>query len=46
MRKCLIEERSKRGLTQKQVAERLNISEVYVRKIEKGARAIPAGTRC
>lgn len=31
MRKRLIEDRSKRELTQKQVAERLNISEGYVR---------------
>ncbi|MBU8787280.1 MULTISPECIES: helix-turn-helix transcriptional regulator [Bacillus] len=37
MRKRLIEERLKRRLTQKQVAERLNTSEIYVRKIERGA---------
>ncbi|MEC0623725.1 helix-turn-helix transcriptional regulator [Staphylococcus warneri] len=38
MRKRLIEERSKRGWTQKQVSERLGLSEIYVRKIEKGTR--------
>lgn len=38
MRKRLIEERSKRGWTQKQVSERLGLSEVYVRKIERGTR--------
>ncbi|WP_195257786.1 helix-turn-helix transcriptional regulator [Bacillus paralicheniformis] len=38
MRKRLIEERCKRGWTQKQVSERLGLSEVYVRKIERGTR--------
>ncbi|MBR8663489.1 helix-turn-helix transcriptional regulator [Bacillus paralicheniformis] len=38
MRKRLIEERFKRGWTQKQVSERLGLSEVYVRKIERGTR--------
>lgn len=38
MRKRLVDERLKRNLTQKQVAEILDISEVYVRKIEKGLR--------
>ncbi|WP_439022671.1 helix-turn-helix domain-containing protein [Bacillus thuringiensis] len=32
----LIHERKKRGLTQKEVARVLNLSEVYVRKLEKG----------
>nr|WP_093231546.1 helix-turn-helix transcriptional regulator [Thermoflavimicrobium dichotomicum] len=36
MRKRLVRERVKKGLTQKQVAEILGISEVFVRKIEKG----------
>jgi putative transcriptional regulator len=35
-RKQLIYERIKRNLTQKQVAQILGVSEVYVRKIEKG----------
>ncbi|MFS0766070.1 helix-turn-helix transcriptional regulator [Peribacillus phoenicis] len=38
MRKRLVNERKKRKLTQKQVAETLNISSIYVRKIEKGER--------
>lgn len=38
MRKRLVNERKKRKLTQKQVAEALEISSVYVRKIEKGER--------
>ncbi|EIJ79172.1 hypothetical protein PB1_16484 [Bacillus methanolicus PB1] len=38
MRQRLVQERLKRRLTQKQVAEILDISEVYVRKIEKGLR--------
>lgn len=38
MRDNLIKERNKLNLTQKQVAEKLGISEVYVRKIEKGLR--------
>jgi putative transcriptional regulator len=38
LRKRLVDERLKRKLTQKQVAEILDISEVYVRKIEKGLR--------
>lgn len=38
MRQRLVEERNSRDLTQKQVAEILGISEVYVRKIEKGLR--------
>ncbi len=36
IRKRLVQERNKRNWTQKQVAEVLGISEVYVRKIEKG----------
>jgi putative transcriptional regulator len=35
-RRKLIELRKQRSLTQRQVAEVLGISEVYVRKIEKG----------
>lgn len=35
-RETLIRERLRRNLTQKQVAKILGISEVYVRKIEKG----------
>jgi putative transcriptional regulator len=35
-RKILIDYRKKRNLTQKQVADALCISEVYVRKIENG----------
>jgi putative transcriptional regulator len=35
-RRKLIELRKQRNLTQRQVAETLGISEVYVRKIEKG----------
>jgi putative transcriptional regulator len=35
-RRKLIELRKQRSLTQRQVAEALGISEVYVRKIEKG----------
>lgn len=38
MRQKLVDERIKRNLTQKQVADILDISEVYVRKIEKGVR--------
>jgi len=38
LRQRLVDERNKRNLTQKQVAEILEISEVYVRKIEKGLR--------
>lgn len=38
MRERLILERQKNDWTQKQVAEKLQISEVYVRKIEKGER--------
>lgn len=38
MRKQLIDERIKKNLTQKQVADILGISEVFVRKIEKGIR--------
>lgn len=38
MRERLVDERLKRKLTQKQVAEKLDISEIYVRKIEKGLR--------
>ncbi|MBO1514303.1 helix-turn-helix transcriptional regulator [Metabacillus bambusae] len=38
MRQRLVDERLKRKFTQKQVAEMLDISEVYVRKIEKGLR--------
>ncbi|WP_133578589.1 helix-turn-helix transcriptional regulator [Aureibacillus halotolerans] len=37
MRRRLAHERYKRGWTQRSVAERLAISEVYVRKLEKGA---------
>jgi putative transcriptional regulator len=35
-RRKLIELRKQRNLTQRQLAEELGISEVYVRKIEKG----------
>lgn len=38
MRTRLVEERVKQSFTQKQVAEILEISVVYVRKIEKGQR--------
>ncbi|MFC0188201.1 helix-turn-helix transcriptional regulator [Fictibacillus aquaticus] len=38
MRKKLVNLRTSKDLTQKQVAEILEISEVYVRKIEKGER--------
>ncbi|MFD9627703.1 helix-turn-helix transcriptional regulator [Peribacillus muralis] len=38
MRNKLVNERKRRNLTQKQVAEALDISLVYVRKIEKGER--------
>jgi len=38
VRERLILERQKNDWTQKQVAEKLQISEVYVRKIEKGER--------
>jgi putative transcriptional regulator len=38
MRKKLIELRTTKKLTQKELAEILNISEVYVRKIEKSER--------
>ncbi|MBA4544481.1 helix-turn-helix transcriptional regulator [Thermoactinomyces daqus] len=36
MRKRLKEERKKRKLTQKELAKRLGISEVWVKKIENG----------
>ena len=38
MRERLIKERQSKGYTQKQIAEILGISEVFVRKIEKGLR--------
>ncbi|MDQ0176043.1 helix-turn-helix transcriptional regulator [Bacillus chungangensis] len=38
MRCRLVQERNTRGWTQKQVAEMLGVSEVYIRKIEKGHR--------
>lgn len=38
MREVLIKERQKKQLSQKQVAQLLNISAIYVRKIEKGDR--------
>jgi len=38
LRERLVKERRSKGLTQKQVAEIIGISEVYVRKIEKGLR--------
>ncbi len=38
MRQKLVNERIKHNLTQKQVAEKLGLSEVFVRKIEKGLR--------
>lgn len=38
-RERLVQERNERELTQKQVAESLGISEVFVRKIEKGVAA-------
>ncbi|MGD6993953.1 helix-turn-helix transcriptional regulator [Sutcliffiella horikoshii] len=38
LRERLVAERLKRNLTQKQVADMLSISEVYVRKIEKSQR--------
>lgn len=38
MRCRLVQERNSRGWTQKQVAEMLGVSEVHVRKIEKGHR--------
>jgi len=38
MRERLVQERTSKNLTQKQVAKQLGISEVYVRKIEKGER--------
>ncbi|NGP45392.1 helix-turn-helix transcriptional regulator [Bacillaceae bacterium SIJ1] len=36
MRQKLAHERYKRGWTQRVVAEKMDISEVYVRKLEKG----------
>lgn len=38
MRETLIKKRYEKQLTQKEVAEALNISTIYVRKIEKGDR--------
>lgn len=38
MRKRLINERTSRNLTQEELADELNISAVFVRKIEKGDR--------
>lgn len=38
MRERLVQERLKKNWTQKQVAIKLKLSEVYVRKIEKGDR--------
>ena len=38
VREILIKKRNEKQLTQKQVAEVLNISAIYVRKIEKGDR--------
>jgi putative transcriptional regulator len=38
VRQRLVKERQKRKLTQKQVAQIIGISEVYVRKIEKGEK--------
>lgn len=38
MRSKLIEQRKNLNLTQVELAEKLNISEVYVRKLEKGTR--------
>jgi putative transcriptional regulator len=38
LRSRLVKERTSRNLTQKQVAEILGISEIHVRKIEKGDR--------
>lgn len=37
-RKKLIDERLRRNLTRKQVADALQISEIHVRKIEEGTR--------
>lgn len=36
-RQLLAKLRNKKGLTQEQLAERLDISAIYVRKLEKGA---------
>lgn len=38
MRKRLVNERTSRKLTQEELAEALNLSAVFVRKIEKGER--------
>lgn len=38
MRDRLIRERKERNLTQKEVADQLDISEVFIRKIESGSR--------
>lgn len=38
MRTTLIEQRKKLGLTQSALAQKLGISEVYVRKLESGKR--------
>lgn len=38
MRKYLIMLRKKNNLTQSELAKKLNISEVYVRKLEQGSR--------
>ncbi|WP_397537816.1 helix-turn-helix transcriptional regulator [Rummeliibacillus pycnus] len=38
MRKKLIEQRKKLGLTQVELSKKINISEVYVRKLESGTR--------
>lgn len=38
MRKRLIDERTARSLTQKELAVALNLSTVFVRKVEKGER--------
>lgn len=38
MREYLISLRTEKGLTQKQIAQKLNISESYYNQIEKGER--------
>lgn len=38
MREVLIEKRQQKELTQLEVAEKIGVSEVFVRKIEKGDR--------
>jgi len=38
MRQILVDERIKMKLTQREVARKLELSEVFVRKIEKGLR--------